>query len=252
MTCRAVRKILYPAPERAPEGPGMAEARAHVRECAACRDYFAAAEKWSALLREKSGREEAPALLVEEVVGGIERSPARRSRSWRRILVAALAAAVLPAAWVAYRLPSERFFRALCEDHAHYLDSQSQVRSSDPSALEAWFRERAGFSVRIPSFESGELVGGRLCFLRQRKAALVFYRKNGTPVSLFATDARGLTLGALDRAEIDGVPLRRGSFQGYTVAAFEMRGVLYALVSDLRESELLQWASAAQVKSRGH
>ena len=252
MTCRAARKLLYPAPERAPEGPDSAQARAHVRECAACRAYFAAAEDWSALLREKAGREEAPAHLVDEVAGGIERKHARRRRPWRKIAVAALAAAVLAAAWVGYRVPSERFFRALCEDHAHYLDAQSQVRSSDPSALEAWFRERVGFSLRVPTFESGELIGGRLCFFRQRKAALVFYRKNGKPVSLFATGARGLTLGALDRAEIDGVPLWRGSFQGYTVAAFEMRGVLYALVSDLRESELLQWASAAQVKSRGY
>ena len=67
MTCRAAREILYPAPERAPERPDTAEARAHVRECAACRAYFAAAEDWSARFREKAGREEAPAHLVGEV-----------------------------------------------------------------------------------------------------------------------------------------------------------------------------------------
>ncbi|MBI3698529.1 MAG: hypothetical protein HY238_27270 [Acidobacteria bacterium] len=61
-----------------------------------------------------------------------------------------------------------------------------------------------------------------------------------------------MNLAALDRWEVDGAPIWRASMKGYSLAAFEQRGVVYALVSDLRESELLELASAAQVKARGY
>src|SRR5215831_13754780 len=84
----------------------------------------------------------------------------------------------------------------------------------------------------------------RLCALKQHKAALVFYRKRGRTVSLFQKNASGINLYSLDHEVIDGRSIWRGSFDGYNLAAFEDRNVVYVLVSDLRESELLEMASA--------
>jgi anti-sigma factor RsiW len=171
----------------------------------------------------------------------------------RRVLTAALVAVVLlPTGWLAYEVSSQRFFEHVCEDHAKYLNADSQVRSPDPSVIESWFRDKTEFGVRVPTFESASLVGGRLCFLKKRKAALIFYRKHDRTVSLFQFNGSGLSLHSLDRAVIDGVPIWRASFKGFSLAAFQHRGVIYVLVSDLRESELLEMASAAQAESRGY
>jgi anti-sigma factor RsiW len=166
--------------------------------------------------------------------------------------VAAFALAAGTALWLAFRAPSWLLVQALCEDHAKYLSADAQVRSSDSARMESWFRGQTGFSVRVPAFSDAELLGGRLCFLRGRKAALAFYRKNDRPVSLFQLQARDASLAALDRREVHGAELRRVSWKGYSLAAFEQRGVVYALVSDLAESELLELAAAAQVKARGY
>jgi hypothetical protein len=101
----------------------------------------------------------------------------------------------------------------------------------------------------VPQYEGAELLGSRLCFLKKHKAALVFYRKDGHPVSLFQMSAHGVNLSALDRSVIDGVPVWHKSVNGFSIVAFERRGVVWALVSDLHESELLELASAAWPRS---
>jgi hypothetical protein len=253
MNCSQARKILYPAPAKSAATIETARAMEHVRECAQCRRYFESQTEWSRLLKEKVGTEPAPASLQERVSNLIEknrasRSPGRGQAQRRRAIVATLIAAVaLAAAWLIYRLPSQRLFQTIVEDHARYLNADSQVRSPDPAAIESWFRNKTDFGVRVPALESAELMGARLCFLKQRKAALVFYRKRGRTVSLFQFDSSGVSLLALDQAVIDGVPIWRTSFHGYSLAAFRHRGVIYVLVSDLRESELLELASAAEL-----
>src|SRR5262249_32629440 len=152
-----------------------------------CRAYFTDERRFANLLAEKLGREPAPESLRHRLASRAERRPgvgktrAWKSRWWRIAAVILLALAV-PLGWFLYRLPSERMFWTICEDHGHYLDARSQMVSSEPSHLEAWFRERVDFGVRVPRLDAGELVGGRLCILRERKAALVFYRREGKTV----------------------------------------------------------------------
>jgi hypothetical protein len=134
----------------------------------------------------------------------------------------------------------------MCADHAKYLDAQSQLPSNDPAAIEFWFRDKAEFRVHVPALERSDLLGSRLCFLKRHKAALIFYRKQGRPVSLFELSNAGVNLSSLNRTVIDGSPIWHESFSGYSLVAFENRGVVTVLVSDLQESELLPLALAAR------
>ncbi len=143
-------------------------------------------------------------------------------------------------------MPSQTLVNEICADHAKYLDAQSQLPSSDPAAIESWFRGKAEFRVHVPALENTDLLGSRLCFLKQHKAALIFYRRDGRPVSLFEFSTAGVSLSALDRTVIDGSPIWHKSFNGYSLVAFENRGVITVLVSDLKEAELLPLALAAR------
>ena len=253
MNCSAARKTIYPSPDRCVLSVETAEALEHARQCPECRRYFETQAEWSRLLRVKAGTEPAPERLRERIAGEIEsrqrtQGPGRR----RAILAAALVLACLPALWLAHRIPSQLLFLALCQDHTKYMNADSQLRSSDRAEIESWFRDKTEFGVRVPPLEAAEMLGSRLCLLRGKKAALVFYRQQGRPISLFQINSRDVSLAALDRWEVDGAELWRASFKGYSVAAFEQRGVVYILISDLRESELLRLASAARVKAQGY
>jgi anti-sigma factor RsiW len=253
MNCSGARKAVYPSPERCALTVQTAHAMEHVRECPDCQRYFEGQTECSRLLRMKAGTEPAPEALRERVAGMIERHELvapRRTR--RRVVAAGVLLALAPGLWVASHFRSKLLFRAMCEDHAKYINAESQLRSSETAQIESWFRDKTDFSVRVPVLTNADVVGGRLCFLRGRKAALVLYRHQSRPVSLFQLNSRDVSLTALDRSEVDGAPIWRASWKGYSLAAFEQRGVVYALVSDMRESELLEMASAAQIKARGY
>ncbi|MCI0418496.1 MAG: hypothetical protein L0387_17440 [Acidobacteria bacterium] len=257
MNCPEIRKILYPSPEKCPLTLETSKALEHLRDCVECQEHFRAQTEWSETFKEKLGSEVVPERLQTEILKEIDRRPSSKPHSplWpvrkRRLLIAALVVSVV-GAWVFHWWPSRQLFRTVFEDHARYLQAQSQVNSSNPEELESWFRDKTDFAVRVPALDSAQLLGGRLCFLKGRKAALVFYRKGGRTVSLFQLNGRGVSLAALKQAEFDGSSFWRMSFQGYSLAAFEQRGVVYVVVSDLREGELLNLASAIQVKSRGY
>lgn len=251
MNCSEARKILYPKPENCVVTTDTPKAMQHVDECASCQGYFDAQSQWSALLKQKLGSDPAPDPLRERVTRVIVRHQAGQSRNLMTRRRAALAAAVLasaavPAIWLTYKNHSAGIFQEACLDHGKYLNAESQIPSSNPMVIESWFQNKTDYAVRVPSFESADLLGARLCFLKQRKAALVFYRNRGRTVSLFQMDASGINLRSLEHEVIDGHSIWRGSFAGYSLAAFEDRNVVNVLVSDLKESELLEMASAAQ------
>ena len=248
MNCSQVRNILFPTPERALVTIETPAAMNHVHDCQACEAFFEQQQEFSRNLRANAGTELAPDALRERVARLIEKERFRGRRMSRRFLTTAAAAVFVlgfGVTWLVTRDP-EQLFEEMCLDHAKYLDAESQLPSSDPTAIESWFRGKAEFRVHVPILDKTDLLGSRLCFLKRRKAALIFYRKDSRPVSLFELSSVDVSLWALDRTVIDGSPIWHKSFSGYSLVAFENRGVVNVLVSDLREDELLPLALAAR------
>jgi anti-sigma factor RsiW len=252
MNCSHARNTLFPTPEKAVATIETAGAMDHVRDCRDCQAFFARQRDLSKALRAKVGVEPAPDALRERMARLVEKHRASDTpllKTRRQALVAAAAAVLtisLGGLWLASRAPSQGLFQEMCADHAKYLDAQSQLPSNDPAMIESWFRDKAEFRVHVPALEATDLLGSRLCFLKHHKAALIFYRKQGRPVSLFELSNTGVNLSSLNRTIIDGSPIWHESFNGYSLVAFENRGVVTVLVSDLQEGELLPLALAAR------
>jgi anti-sigma factor RsiW len=138
---------------------------------------------------------------------------------------------------------SEQLASILVEDHARYQSATTEVTSSEPEVINAWFRDRVRFSVQPPRLSDSSLVGGRLCNLRGHPAALVFYRKPQTMISLFVLDGRDIELPKEHLIALEERPCFVTAERGYNVVMWKQRGLLYALVSDLRSAELLQLSS---------
>lgn len=130
--------------------------------------------------------------------------PRRRAR--RRGLVAALggaaAAAVTFGLLVGPERPDEEPRRATSDsetlrfvvrDHREYAGRTEKLtrRTADPSTLSRWLRAEASIPFEVPKLEGAQLLGGRPCTILGRSLALVFYRYEGTWLSLYGIPVEG-------------------------------------------------------------
>jgi anti-sigma factor RsiW len=175
------------------------EVRRHLDGCENCRSRV---ESLSALKESVASTAEirpVPHSLRERINAlSSRRAPLAHNRYlW---LVAGLAAILLiwvgSAMWSERLAPSsaDRLTEALVEDHIHYLNTPDgiQVASDDPQHIAESFQNQIGFPIALPKLSSANLLGGRFCWLRGRKALLAFYRTADERFSIFILDGRGL------------------------------------------------------------
>ena len=258
MECGTARKLLYSSQvlhddKLAPVEAETKDARAHVELCASCQQFFAAEKNLSTLLRKHVPREAATSTFREQVLSRIaeEQEKASRPARWsflrRRSAILVLAVFLLvglifAGLWLRSRhtQESEQLASILVDDHARYQSATTEVTSSEPEVINAWFRDRVRFSVQPPRLPDTSLVGGRLCNLRGHPAALVVYRKPQSVISLFVLDGRDIELPKEHLIALEERPCFVTAERGYNVVMWKQRGLLYALVSDIRGAELLQ------------
>jgi len=121
--------------------------------------------------------------------------------------------------------------------------SGSEIRSSRFEQVEAWFAGKVDFAVQAPRFEQSELLGGRLCYLDGKKGAWLFYRKQGALLSFFIFDGTDITVAHLRRRASGEQKFGLGVAKGQRFILWKDQGLVYALVSDLREDDLVRLAS---------
>ncbi len=258
MECGIARKLLYSSQVLHGDKLALVEtetkdARLHLEQCAACRQFFAAEKELSEVLRKRGSRETASSTLREQVLGRIaeEQEKAKRPARWRFVrrrsailglLVLLLAGMLFAGLWLRsyYAQESEQLVSILAEDHTRYQSATTEVTSSEPEVINAWFRDRVRFSVQPPRLPDSSLIGGRLCNLRGHPAALISYRKPQSMISLFVLDGGDIELPKEHLVALDERPCFVATERGYNVVMWKERGLLYALVSDIRSAELLQ------------
>ncbi len=259
MECGTARKVLFRSQVLHGDKPVPVEtetrdAGLHLEQCVVCQEFFAAEKELSEALRKRAPREGASSTLREQVLGRIaeEQQKAKRSTLWsflgRRsaILLFAvflLTGLIFAGLWLRSRHTkeeSEQLASILVDDHARCQSVTTEVTSSEPEVINAWFRDRVRFSVQPPRLADSSLVGGRLCNLGGHPAALVVYRKPQSAISLFILDGRDIELPKEHLIALDERPCFVATERGYNVVMWKQRGLLYALVSDIRSAELLQ------------
>jgi len=133
----------------------------------------------------------------------------------------------------------EELAQVLVATHVHYLQVPDalEISSADPAIIIHWFRSRVPFPVRIPQRHDVHLLGGRLCPLLGRQAALVFYECEGKRLSLFtlAGDA-SLPEEKVQMTNWD-TPRCLKSFGQYSLCFFRSDRVILAIVTEGPEME---------------
>jgi anti-sigma factor RsiW len=118
----------------------------------------------------------------------------------------------------------------------HLID----VPSSDRHTVKPWFQGRLDFSPPVPDLsELGwTLVGGRLDYVDARPVAVIVYQRRMHNINVFLWPNHGPTDDAIRQQEA----------QGYQILHWSGAEMTYWVVSDLNNTELLEFARAL----RGH
>ncbi len=254
MDCASARRILMDAAGPAEPAGDLATAREHWRSCRGCQVWREREGSWRSALKGALPTINAPLAVKERVFAGLAqiRAGATLGRQRRTLFAAASALALLGLAaggiwWRHEQTRAGLLVAALAEDHLLYAPNQTpaEFSSGDPEAVTRWFADRVDFAVAVPEISGAELLGGRLCTFADRRAALSLYKRGGKRLSLFQMPAQGLPFGPMRIMTVGSRQYRCGHRKGISVLAWINQDLLFALVSDLPEEEMLRIAGDA-------
>jgi len=171
-------------------------------------------------------------------------SPARTIPASRRFaMMAAAAALILVFAVIPLRPERAELADVPLKELQAFIDSNRpvDVATNDPVGVRNWLAQRVDFIP--PSVTTGsrdiELIGGRLCLFAGRRVASYMYRVHGRLVSIYVMTAAGLSpTGGIDIERVGRTVavMRKGRL---TQASWMKDGLIYSVVGELSESELL-------------
>lgn len=224
----------------------MLVADVHLAECADCRALAARERRFRQLIR-RQPRESAPSEFRARITRRI-RGAGRLAvvRPWLIAPLAAGAAVLALVLWPTTQ-PSSQLVSELVDKHIAYaqIEQPAEFGSTDPVAVEQWFRTRAALRVTVSDYSpSGiRLVGARLADAAEQKAAYVLYEKGHTLLSVFMVPV------SANGSDLRGT---HASYRGHEYVTLERKGyrtvswvdgqTLLGLVSMLDYEALLECA----------
>lgn len=262
MTCEEVLLHVRDYVDRELKLGDVERVEAHVAVCSACAERIAAERDLKCAIGAKIRLGPAPPGLAAAITHQIraeagignrtEGRPGALSRRVVPVLTAAacglLAAGLLVALWLGlpWRRTGEerpsRLTAELIDDHIRYLavEQPSELVTSDPAEAEQWFRSRLDVAVSLPRFKENTLAlrGARLCYILDRRIALLGYERGTERLSLFVMDASGLDFQDMKQADVNHVECVTALFKGYKVLCWKRYGLLFAFVVDDGEDGL--------------
>ena len=242
----------------------------HLRVCPACAAEARALRQIKHLVRDAAAKP-APISLRSSLAAALAAEPAPDRRGSRNVFlllsraqprtVAFGAAAAGVAVWFALgglTHPILRQGAGLVDDgvalHARTLPLD--YAASDAGLVQRWLEGKLEFGVRLPRFGPGAMAqpalqGVRLSTLHARPAAMVAYtvpESAGRRVSLLIVDdPAGDSAGALPGTHraVGGRDVFVSHARGYNVAAWRSGEIVYSLISDLDEGDVLRLVAQA-------
>ena len=264
--CSDVERLLEPYLDGEFQEDDRASVDSHLSRCSSCRAEAARAMAFRSELRARLREAMAPGTAAGTAPDGLRRRisaalDAEETRPvpwWRRVLsplpVAAVAACVVGALVVfAGHRATDPLVEEAVRKHARDLPLELQTAAIAPEVIPSLLASKLDFNPKPPPFRQDgmRLVGARLSQLRDWPAAYMRYETPRGPVGLFIIDDPKM------RVAEEGHPTRVGpdtvwvmNMRGYNVAVWRRNEIVYSLVSDLDESDLVRLVETAQSAER--
>ena len=266
LSCEQCRKYLAFFLDQALGVKESLDVQEHLHECPECTDLVAGERALRAVVRQQAATAPLPEaekqrLIRRAVQPRQHRWPwlatLREAVQWRDVgLGAAFAAAVLLVFvsplrdLLGGRGAAHNFVHETAMAYHTYLDQDvpMEVKTSDDGQLVRWANDVIGHSLHVPCItdKAAQLVGGRLCRLRDRKGLAMKYRHQGSDLLVFAFRDAALSL-----PHRRMIPTEAGRFYvqhvaGRPVILWQRAGVTYSMVGDIDRQDLLRVAGTVK------
>lgn len=242
MECQDSRKRLYLSKSSEVVSEDLTEASRHVRECQECREFIEGERRFSSLLKGAFRKDETPPELKERILGQTNGGKGMRKVFQRTTIAASILTLLTLGVMLGHFIftgNNASIISDIVDEHIQFLHpSNMQIQSSIPEEVRAWFSGKIDFNFSIPDL-AARLKGGRLCFLKKKRVALLFYEHQDSQISLFIShnmDIKRLKQGK--EVMLEGKRAYLSEDRGYRLLAWEEGGVNYVLVSELGINEI--------------
>lgn len=238
MKCRETRKLAYISEYPEVVSQDMLDAKRHVKECRACKEFFDEERSFSSMLRDAAKKDAMPKELRDRILN----LKTEKKMHLKAYQILAIAASILMFTVGVYIFQVHKkdhsIIQKIVDDHIKFLPMEAQVSTSRADEIKRWFHGRVDFPVNVPDI-SASLKGGRLCLLDKKRLALIFYEHNNSQLSLFISDeiefqkiknGKEVILGHKEMLFVEE--------RGYSLLLWQERGLSYALVSELSFEEI--------------
>jgi len=234
----------------------------HLRDCAACRSFAQAEQRFLDSVRAAEPLYVASHELRDRVSTALDQPSEISAKAWRynktgkktrtvaTIAAAALLLLLLPVLiWQARDSDSRSrgassFALMAADTHLRHIRGQLPLEmvSTEPHEVSQWFVNKVSFSVKIPNYQEAPgleklytMEGARLVAYKNDYAAYVAYRMNNQPISLVITSNNLAQTFGGEEIKAKGLVFHYNAIEGLKVLTWSDRGLTYALVSDLEE-----------------
>lgn len=261
MDCGEARKAIYLSSGIRIITTEVIQAQKHIKRCAECSEFFQSEENIQNLIMKRAPKVKAPHSLREKILADMaESSSSNRfynllpfgriglSNSLGLLGIFVILVVSTFTYYLLFNRDSHSLASQLAKDHLRNIPEQVQILSSEPRKIEDWFRGKVDFAVLVPELRGARLKGGRLCHIENSRVALLFYEKDGIPISLFVMDDSTASLSPKGRLEIYDKKLHKQSERGCNLIFWRNGGITYALVSDIDREELSQLVPEVALK----
>jgi anti-sigma factor (TIGR02949 family) len=257
MKCAEVERFVHPYVDGEFDDVERANFERHVAECAGCRELVAFQAAFKSNLRARLRRPAPPSDLRGKIVSALDAADAAGDGPvtplWRRVApmgaIAAVAAAML--IFFALRASSSHADDGpIVEEAISAHEKNLPVEVVGAADIPGWMQGKVRVPVRPPRFRGPtvqvQVIGARLGHMRNRDAAQIIYRVNGSrQLTVYVFDPQGLQLQGEQARTVGNRRVYYGQRRGYNVIYFAEHGVGYAFASDLGTDEMFQLVSAS-------
>ncbi len=249
-TCQETQEYLQEFMDATLAPDQVGRLQAHLETCPTCAADLAVQRGVRNHVAARVPRREPPAELRRKVT---EILTPKEAPTWRLLPRPALQWGMAFAALVLISIVSltlltrgERIPPILIEavnDHRSFVmrGTPPTEPTADRQQVREWLAAKVGFEVDPPVGQGAELrfMGGDVTFFLERKVACLLYGKGKTLVSIFVLPDEGVEIPRTGFRRVDGLELYVTSQDGYGVALWKKGNLIYSLVSELPQDDLV-------------
>jgi anti-sigma factor RsiW len=245
MNCEQARPLIEPYADGELEAAAILELEKHIHDCPACARSWRNTQDLKKALKQDALYFAAPPELRRRIKAELpspaKEVPPRQAWNWNWLTVLTSGAAIaclalLLAVTLLRPAPQQQLAQEIVSSHvrslmaSHMLD----VVSTDQHTVKPWFNGKLDFSPPVKNLAEQDfpLIGGRLDYLGGRSVAALVFQRHKHVINLFIWPA----------PENNSKPVPVTAIQGYNVIRWSDSGMVFWAVSDLNETELMEFA----------